>query len=200
MNTETTKKLRNKPGAWIAITTERNKMNTETTKQLQGKLIDACDAMLGLVNMSSDQLVKIVSLERELAETKAEAEKWEKLYDQDTEHLASLQMRDNYGPTETLNETAMRLSRELAEARQELSEWKTLQSWGGTPQIVDEFIKGQQTRIYAAQDAEKQRDTLVEALGVIATHNHADGQCDNGYSPQHIAAQAIAAVKGGSDE
>jgi len=94
-------------------------MNTETTKQLQGKLIDACDAMLGLVNMSSEQLVKIVSLERELAETKTEADKWEKLYDQDTEHLASLQKRDNYGPTETLNETAMRLSRELAAAKGE---------------------------------------------------------------------------------
>jgi hypothetical protein len=150
MNTGTTKQLQNKPGAWIAITTERNKMNTETTKQLQDKLIDACDAMLGLVNMSSEQLVKIVSLERE-----------------------------------------------LAEARGELSEWKTLQSWGGTPQIVDEFIKGQQTRIHAAQDAEKQRDMLVEALKIIATHNHADGQCDNGYSPQYIAKQALAAVKGG---
>jgi Asp-tRNA(Asn)/Glu-tRNA(Gln) amidotransferase A subunit family amidase len=157
MNTETTKQLQNKPGAWIAITTERNKMNTETTKQftettkqLQDKLMETYDAMLGLVNMGSEQLVKIVSLERE-----------------------------------------------LAEASQELNEWKTLQSWGGTPQIVDEFIKGQQSRIHAAQDAEMQRDTLAEALGMIATHNHADGQCDNGYSPQYIAKQALAAVKGG---
>jgi hypothetical protein len=52
-----------------------------------------------------------------MAKTKAEAEKWEKLHDQDTEHLASLQKRDNYGPTETLNETAIRLQRELDEAR-----------------------------------------------------------------------------------
>jgi DNA repair exonuclease SbcCD ATPase subunit len=70
MNTETTKRLQNKPGAWIAITTERNRMNTETTKQLQDKLIDTCDAMLGLVNMSSEQLVKINQLERELAEVR----------------------------------------------------------------------------------------------------------------------------------
>ena len=144
-----------------------------------------------------EALEEMNTLKRELAETKVEAEKWEKLYDQDTEHLASLQKRDNYGPTETLNETAMRLSRELAEARQELNEWKTLQSWGGTPQIVDEFIKGQQSRIHAAQDAEKQRDVLAEALEMIATHNHADGQCDNGYSPRHVAKQALAAVKGG---
>jgi hypothetical protein len=45
-----------------------------------------------------------------------------------------------------------------------------------------------------------QLDTMADALGMIATHNHADGQCDNGYSPQHIAAQALAAVKGGSHE
>jgi hypothetical protein len=100
-------------------TTERNRMNTETTKQLQDKLIDTCDAMLGLVNMSSEQLVKIVSLERELTESKAEAGKWEKLHDQDTEHLASLQKRDNYGPMETLNEAAVRLAGELAEARKQ---------------------------------------------------------------------------------
>jgi hypothetical protein len=54
-------------------------------------------------------------MEKELAEAKAEAEKWEKLHDQDTEHLVSLQKRDNYGPTETLNQTAVRLSRELDE-------------------------------------------------------------------------------------
>jgi hypothetical protein len=121
-------------------------MNTETTKQLQGKLIDACDAMLGLVNMSSEQLVKIVSLERE-----------------------------------------------LAEARQELSEWKTLQSWGGTPQIVDEFIKGQQSRIHAAQDAEEQRDMLAKALRKIDRRDML-GWCGQ------VAHNALAAVKGGSDE
>jgi hypothetical protein len=54
-----------------------------------------------------------------MAKTKAEAEKWEKLHDQDTEHLVALQKHDNYGPTETLNQTAVRLSRELAEARKQ---------------------------------------------------------------------------------
>jgi hypothetical protein len=148
MNTGTTKQLQNKPGAWIAITTERNKMNTETTKQLQDKLIDACDAMLGLVNMSSEQLVKIVSLERE-----------------------------------------------LAEARGELSEWKTLQSWGGTPQIVDEFIKGQQTRIHAVQDIEKQRDMLADAANKY-TIEHAKRGAVSTKTIEQLE-QALAAVKGG---
>jgi hypothetical protein len=50
------------------------------------------------------------------------------------------------------------------EAMEELNEWKTLTSWGGTPEIINDFIKGQQSRIYAAQEAEEQRDRLVEAI------------------------------------
>jgi hypothetical protein len=46
------------------------------------------------------------------------------------------------------------------EAMEELSEWKTLTSWGGTPEIINDFIKGQQSRIYAAQEAEQQRDRM----------------------------------------
>jgi hypothetical protein len=95
---------------------------------------------------------------------------------------------------------ARQLERELAEAREELSEWRTLRSWGGTPQIIDDFIKGQQSRIHAAQDAEKQRDTLADALEMVTTHTYADGQCDNGYSPQYVAKQALAAVKGGQHD
>jgi len=44
------------------------------------------------------------------------------------------------------------------EAMEELNEWKTLTSWGGTPEIINDFIKGQQSRIYAAQEAEAERD------------------------------------------
>jgi hypothetical protein len=50
------------------------------------------------------------------------------------------------------------------EAMEELNEWKTLNGWGGTPEIINDFIKGQQSRIYAAQEAEQQRDRLAEAL------------------------------------
>jgi hypothetical protein len=50
---------------------------------------------------------------------------------------------------------------------EELKEWQTLAMWGGTPQHVHEFIKGQQTRIRAAQDAEEQRDRLAEAARAV---------------------------------
>jgi hypothetical protein len=49
-------------------------------------------------------------------------------------------------------------------------------------------------------EAREQRDTLAEALEMVATHTYADGQCDNGYSPQYVAKQALAAVKGGSND
>jgi hypothetical protein len=41
---------------------------------------------------------------------------------------------------------------ERAEA--ELATWHSLRLWGTTPEIVNEFIKGQQARIHAAQDIE----------------------------------------------
>jgi len=48
------------------------------------------------------------------------------------------------------------------EAMEELNEWKTLTGWGGTPEIINDFIQGQQSRIYAAQEAEEQRDRMAE--------------------------------------
>lgn len=49
-------------------------------------------------------------------------------------------------------------------------------------------------------EAREQRDALVEALEMVATHTYVDGQCDNGYSPQYVAKQALAAMKGGWHE
>ncbi len=63
------------------------------------------------------------------------------------------------------------LQRELTAAQEELAEWSILKGWGGTPEIINDFIKGQQTRIHYAQNIEEeltavteQRDRLVEAL------------------------------------
>jgi len=44
------------------------------------------------------------------------------------------------------------------EAMEELNEWRTLNGWGGTPEIINDFIKGQQSRIHAVQEAEAERD------------------------------------------
>jgi hypothetical protein len=68
-----------------------------------------------------------------------------------------------------------KLERERDEARAELSEWRILNGWGGTPEIIHDFIKGQQTRIHHAQDLEEelatvtaQRDMLAKALEKVS--------------------------------
>jgi hypothetical protein len=67
------------------------------------------------------------------------------------------------------------LIRQRDETRKELSKWRILNGWGGTPEIIHDFIKGQQTRIHHAQDLEEelatvteQRDRLAEAVRLIA--------------------------------
>jgi hypothetical protein len=60
---------------------------------------------------------------------------------------------------------------EHGEAVEQLSEWRVLNAWGGTPEIIHEFIKGQQDRIHYAQNVEEElaaaiaeRDTLLQAI------------------------------------
>jgi hypothetical protein len=85
------------------------------------------------------------------------------------------------------------------EAMEELSEWKKLNGWGGTPEKINDFIKGQQSRIYAAQEAEDQRDRLAEALRELCETLLND-------KPRDItellnkAGDALAAVKGENNE
>jgi chromosome segregation ATPase len=55
---------------------------------------------------------------------------------------------------------------ERAEA--ELKEWSLLNLWGGTPEIVHAFVKGQQARIHAAQDVEADLDATKERALTLA--------------------------------
>jgi hypothetical protein len=61
-------------------------------------------------------------------------------------------------------EFARKLERERDEVRAELSEWKILNLWGGTPEIIHEFIKGQQMRIWECQEIEKTCEQLEREL------------------------------------
>jgi hypothetical protein len=54
------------------------------------------------------------------------------------------------------------LERELTAARAEITEWRILNGWGGTPEIINDFIKGQQTRIHHAQDLETELAAVTE--------------------------------------
>ena len=53
---------------------------------------------------------------------------------------------------------------EKAEAA--LAEWSVLNLWGGTPEIIHEFIKGQQNRIHHCQDLEAECLEQARLLGM----------------------------------
>jgi len=53
-------------------------------------------------------------------------------------------------------EFARRLERERDKLQEELMEWRPLCLWGGTPEYIHQFIKGQQARIHRTQDIEAQ--------------------------------------------
>ena len=56
----------------------------------------------------------------------------------------------------------------ITELERELADWRYLAIWGGTPEVIHEFIRGQQNRIYHCQDLETElaalRSLLREAI------------------------------------
>ena len=57
---------------------------------------------------------------------------------------------------------------ERAEAA--LADWSVLKGWGGTPEIIHEFIKGQQNRIHHCQDLEAELITERARLDYLGLH------------------------------
>lgn len=57
---------------------------------------------------------------------------------------------------------------EIAKLQARVKEWEVLCAWGGNPEAVHDFIKGQQNRIHAAQEVEKERDALKKRLEEVA--------------------------------
>ena len=60
------------------------------------------------------------------------------------------------------------LRHQIARLEAQLSEWKPLHLWGGTPEHIHGFIKGQQERIYATQDIEAQLLATRQAFTALA--------------------------------
>jgi hypothetical protein len=57
---------------------------------------------------------------------------------------------------------------EKAEA--ELADWSVLKAWGGTPEIIHQFVKGQQNRIHHCQDIEAELATERARLDYLGLH------------------------------
>jgi hypothetical protein len=71
----------------------------------------------------------------------------------------------------TNHATGTPLSQAIARAEKaeaELADWSVLNLWGGTPEIIHEFIKGQQTRIHHCQDLEAELDSERARLDYLA--------------------------------
>ena len=99
---------------------------------------------------------------------------------------------------------------ETAEA--ELKEWQVLRAWGGTPEIVEQWIKGQQVRIHHAQDIEESlakaeaRAAELEAQNAklrAALEGIASGRCSgyvlSSYPPKDPAVEAAKAALAGTE-
>jgi hypothetical protein len=65
-----------------------------------------------------------------------------------------------------LREDAERNAARAERAEGALAEWSVLNLWGGTPEIIHEFIKGQQNRIHHCQDLEAECLEQARLLGM----------------------------------
>ena len=110
-------------------------------------------------------------LETELAEAKAEAAHYMSVAQKATDDLTRLRAElKELSQAYELNRVSIdeldadRARAERAEAA--LAKWSVLNLWGGTPEIIHEFIKGQQNRIHHCQDLEAECLEQARLLGM----------------------------------
>ena len=110
-------------------------------------------------------------LETELAEAKAEAAHYMSVAQKATDDLTRLRAElKELSQAYELNRVSIdeldadRARAERAEAA--LAKWSVLNLWGGTPEIIHEFIKGQQNRIHHCQDLEAEFLEQARLLGM----------------------------------
>ena len=104
-------------------------------KNLSGGFIDSLTHLQNLECVADDWYGRLVETIRERDEARRNAE---------VERLSGI----------AVVKLCSRLESERDEAREELQQWKMLYAWGGTPEHIDQFIKGQQSRIHEAQEIE----------------------------------------------
>ena len=65
-----------------------------------------------------------------------------------------------------MREERTELTARAEKAEAALADWSLLNTWGGTPEIIHEFIKGQQNRIHHCQDLEAECLEQARLLGM----------------------------------
>ena len=102
----------------------------------------------------------------EASRLRAEAERLTAKIGNQADRIRYLEGATNHATGTPLSQAIARA--EKAEA--ELADWSILNLWGGTPEIVHEFVKGQQNRIHHCQDLEAELDSERTRLDYLALH------------------------------
>jgi hypothetical protein len=136
--------------AWLAeldaAVAERDSLRAEV-ERLTAKIGNQADRIRYLEGATNHATGTPLSQAIARAE-KAEAELAEAKVERETIAQSSLRSLEAY--IDKLKQFAERAER----AEAEIAEWSVLNLWGGTPDFIHEFIKGQQARIHRCQDLE----------------------------------------------
>jgi hypothetical protein len=149
-------------------------------------------------NAANQMREECATLERELAETerlrfgadadrrrlRAEVERWKTVAAQMTaerEHNANEASRlraqlaaieedgtEEHNAAVGLRQKLVAALDRAEKAEAALADWSILNLWGGTPEIIHEFVKGQQNRIHHCQDLEAELDSERARLDYLA--------------------------------
>jgi len=136
------------------------------------------------------------NLSHRLEREKAEAERTDAIYQRacevERELRAEVENEAKWAAHYLAQSIADKARAERAEA--ELADWSVLKGWGGTPEIVHKFIKGQQHRIHYCQNLEAElaterarlNDLVADIKDVCITLASAKDDCDD-YAMQNTA-------------
>jgi chromosome segregation ATPase len=108
-------------------------------------------------NAATDMRDACATLERELATLTADRDELRaELAELHTSFAGNVHTRCNQLAAElaTERDKAERYRLAMLKLDAQLAEWSVLNLWGGTPEIIHEFVKGQQERIHHCQDIE----------------------------------------------
>ena len=119
-------------------------------RQLETELAAAKGECERLKIATEGHLLKTIQQQAELTRLRAELKELSQAYELNRVSIDELD--------------ADRARAERAEAA--LAKWSVLNLWGGTPEIIHEFIKGQQNRIHHCQDLEAECLEQARLLGM----------------------------------
>jgi hypothetical protein len=146
-----------------AVTTELARLRAlfpEILAALRNGAGCTADVSVGFLESVPNEVASVVSRLR------AEVERLTAKIGNQADRIRYLEGAINHATGTPLSKAIARA--EKAEA--ELADWSVLNLWGGTPEFVHEFVKGQQNRIHHCQDLEAELITERARLDYLGLH------------------------------